>query len=192
MTKLRICCMAISLGLLTACGSSTRQAPVDDLAPPVGAPPEAQTAFSKAPPTKSVKIYPLPDPAAGPVPPGDSAVPPGQARPVNPAVVALLNDANRALQSDRYDRAAASIERALAIEPRNAWLWHRLAIARLRQDDLGQAAALAAKSNSLATADRRLQSDNWGIIAEVHRRRGEVTAARSAEQKAAELSARAP
>ena len=192
MTKLKICCMAISLGLLTACGSSPRQAPVDDLATPVGAPPETPTAPPQASPSKPVEIYPLPDAAAGPVPPGDSAAPPGQAQPPNPAVVALLNDANRELQGGRYDRAAASIERALAIEPRSAWLWHRLANARLRQDDLGQAAALAAKSNSLASADRRLQSDNWRIIAEVHRRRGELTAARSAERKAAELSARAP
>jgi tetratricopeptide (TPR) repeat protein len=192
MTKLKTYCAVISLGLLTACGSSPRQAPVDDLTNPVGPPPDARIAPMQPSPSRSVETYPLADSADGAVPPGSSAAPRGQAQPANPAVVALLNDANQALQSDRPDRAAASIERALAIEPRNAWLWHRLANARLRQDDLGQAAALAAKSNSLATADRRLQSDNWRIIAEVHRRRGELTAAGSAERKAAELSARAP
>ena len=123
---------------------------------------------------------------SSPPAPTAETVPPAQ--PANPAVVALLNDANRASTSGQHDRAAASIERALSIEPRSAWLWHRLALARLQQGNLGQAASLAAKSNSLAGADRRLQADNWRIIAEVHRQRGEHTAAKSAADKAARLA----
>jgi hypothetical protein len=121
MTKLKTYCAVISLGLLTACGSSPRQAPVDDLTNPVGPPPDARIAPMQPSPSRSVETYPLADSADGAVPPGSSAAPRGQAQPANPAVVALLNDANQALQSDRPDRAAASIERALAIEPRNAW-----------------------------------------------------------------------
>lgn len=115
------------------------------------------------------------------------AAPGSKAPPANPAVVALLNDANLATQNGRDDRAAASLERALSIEPRNAWLWHRLASTRLKQGELDQAAALAAKSNSFASPDRKLQAANWRIIADVHRRLGNFDAASSAEQQATQL-----
>jgi hypothetical protein len=67
-------------------------------------------------------------------------------------------------------------------------LWYRLADTRLEEGRLEQAVGLAAKSNSLATADRSLQADNWKLIAEVRRRQGDAGAAAAAESKAAELS----
>ena len=109
---------------------------------------------------------------------------------VNPAVVALLNRANQETGSGRHDTAAASLERAIKIEPGNAWLWHRLASTRLAQGRPGEAAALAAKSNTLAVGDVELQAENWLLIAQVHRARGEDVAARAAEQRARELAAK--
>ena len=67
-------------------------------------------------------------------------------------------------------------------------MWHRLAGTRLAQGRLNQATSLAAKSNSLATADRSLQADNWKLIAEVRRRQGDTVAAAAAEAQAARLS----
>ena len=105
----------------------------------------------------------------------------------NPAVLSLLNRANHDQQNGDFARAAASIERALKIEPDNAWLWHRLALARFEQGQMGQATALAAKSNNLLGADpgnRALVAKNWLLIARVHTRRGEHVAAKAATDRA--------
>ncbi len=111
---------------------------------------------------------------------------------VNAAVVSLLNTANAQSRAGDHARAAATLERAIAIEPNNAWLWHRLADTRLKEGRLEQAAGLVAKSNSLANsqarADRSLQADNWKLVAEVRRRQGDAGAAAAAESRAAELS----
>ena len=107
---------------------------------------------------------------------------------VNPAVVSLLNTASAQSKSGDYARAAATLERAIAIEPNNAWLWHRLADTRLKEGRLEQAAGLAAKSSSLAAADRRLQADNWKLIAAVRRRQGDTAAAAAAESQARKLA----
>ncbi|MDH3315594.1 MAG: tetratricopeptide repeat protein [Gammaproteobacteria bacterium] len=181
--------MAISLA---GCATGRQPAPVEELGAPagttLGTPSQGGVPSAMGvPPTGEAVTIPLGEPglpatAAG-APPGSGVGP----APANPAVVALLNDANLAMQNGRNDRAAASLERALGIEPRNAWLWHRLASTRFQQGDLSQAAALAAKSNSFASPDRKLQAANWRIIADVHRRQGEVDAARSAEEKAAGL-----
>ena len=176
----------LMLLLLSACGGASKLAPVEER----GA--SDQPVSTGRPDTvTSTPAVTRPLPAAGSESAGSpETAPPGAgtgAHP-NPAVVALLNDANRAAGAGHHDQAAANVERALAIEPQSAWLWHRLAAIRLAQGELGQAAALAAKSNSLAAEDRRLQADNWRLIAEVHRRRGEHTAAESAAGKAARLA----
>ncbi len=106
----------------------------------------------------------------------------------NPAVVSLLNTASAQSRAGDHARAAATLERAITIEPNNAWLWHRLAGTRLAEGRLEQAASLAAKSNSLATADRSLQADNWKLIAQVRRRQGDTGGAAAAEAQAARLS----
>jgi predicted Zn-dependent protease len=102
----------------------------------------------------------------------------------NPAVVALLSRAERDAAAGRQGASAASLERAIKIEPGNAWLWHRLAQTRLRQNQPGEAAAIAARSNSLAGNDNALRARNWRLIASVHRLRGESVAAQAAQRKA--------
>jgi tetratricopeptide (TPR) repeat protein len=107
---------------------------------------------------------------------------------VNPAIVSLLNTANAQSRAGDHARAAATLERAIAIEPDNPWLWHRLAATRLAEGRLEQAASLAAKSSSLPAADRSLQADNWKLIAEVRRRQGDAGAAAAAEAQARKLA----
>ena len=102
----------------------------------------------------------------------------------NPAVVALLNRANREAAAGRQGASASSLERAIKIEPGNAWLWHRLAQVRLTQKQPAEAAALAARSNSLAGDDNSLRARNWRLIASVHLQRGERVAAQAAQSKA--------
>lgn len=177
-------------------GAGARSAGVDTApAGPAQSPPREPD--GSAPST--VTVIPLesgPGPApAQSAPPGQApaatpeATPPAVTAAANPAVVMLLNRANRDARAGRHDNAAASLERALKIEPSNAWLWHRLAATRLDQGRLGEAASLAARSNSLAAGDDDLQAGNWRLIARVHRLRGEEVAARAAEDRARRLSA---
>jgi Tfp pilus assembly protein PilF len=76
--------------------------------------------------------------------------------------------------------AAASIERALRIEPRNARLWHELARLRLKQGQYAQAENVAARSNSWASDDRALRAENWRLIAESRKARGDAEGAQKA------------
>ena len=111
-----------------------------------------------------------------------------EAQAVNPAVVSLLNTASAQSRAGDYARASATLERAIAIEPDNAWLWHRLAETRLHEGRLDQAASLASKSNAMRSADRRLQADNWNLIAEVRRRQGDTAGAAAAASQARALA----
>ncbi|MFC1684171.1 tetratricopeptide repeat protein [Pseudomonadota bacterium] len=101
--------------------------------------------------------------------------------------MSLQQKANEQQQAGDLVGAASNLERALRIEPRNAHLWNQLAHVRLSQQQFGQAADLAAKSNSLAGADRWLRRDNWQLIAKARRQTGDLGGARTAEQKAASL-----
>lgn len=111
----------------------------------------------------------------------------GEFTAANPAVVALLNRANRESAAGRQGASAASLERAIKIEPGNAWLWHRLAQTRLKQNKPGEAASIAARSNSLAGSNDALRARNWRLIASVHELRGESVAAQAARSKAERL-----
>ena len=103
--------------------------------------------------------YQTPAPVEGP-----SGTPPPVARQENVAVAGLMDSARSDAAAGRLGSAAATLERALRIEPRNPRLWHELALVRLRQGDTAQAANLAARSNSFAGNDTALRSANQNII----------------------------
>lgn len=105
----------------------------------------------------------------------------------SPAVVALLERADQQYATRDLDAAAASLERALRIEPRNAVLWHKLAAIRLEQGQSAQAVQLASKSNSFAGGDTRLQARNWRLIATARRAQGDEKGAQAAATKARQL-----
>ena len=88
------------------------------------------------------------------------------------AVASILQNARAEAASGRLANAAASIERALRIEPRNPRLWNELARVRLQQRDYGQAEATAARSNSFAGGDADLRAANAEIIAQARQARG--------------------
>jgi tetratricopeptide (TPR) repeat protein len=110
---------------------------------------------------------------------------PAQAPSAPPAVLALQKQAEANLNSGQLDQAAAALERAVRIQPRNATLWNELASVRLRQHQPGLAEDLAKKSNVLAKGNRALVRKNWTIIAEARRAKGDGTGAAQAEAKAA-------
>ena len=84
----------------------------------------------------------------------------------NIAVAGLMDTARADVAANRLGSAAATLERALRIEPRNPRLWHELARVRLRQGDYAQAESTAARSNTWAGADSELRAANQRIIEE--------------------------
>lgn len=80
------------------------------------------------------------------------------------AVATLLAKADSREQQAQWEQAAALLERALRIEPRNARLWHRLAKIRLQQGRYAMAESLAQKSNALAKDDEELKQRNAELI----------------------------
>jgi Tfp pilus assembly protein PilF len=83
-----------------------------------------------------------------------------------------MANAEKDSEAGRLANAAATLERALRIEPRNPRLWHELARVRLRQGEYAQAATLAARSNSWAGSDASLREANQRLIEEARIARG--------------------
>jgi tetratricopeptide (TPR) repeat protein len=121
---------------------------------------------------------PAPSPAPGP------AAPPPASRTENAAVAGLLDAARADAAAGRLPNAAASLERALRIEPRNPRLWQELARVRMKQGDYAQAESTARRSNSWAGSDAALRAENWRLIAQAREARGDSEGARSALETA--------
>lgn len=103
------------------------------------------------------------------------------------AIVALLGQADLYRSSGDSSNEAATVERALRIEPNNARLWSRLSAIRLEQGRPRQTEQLALKSNALAKGDQRLQAKNWRLIARARWALDDSDGARRAERKASDL-----
>ena len=103
-----------------------------------------------------------------PAPVSEPEAPPAAAHPPseNIAVAGLMDTARADVAANRLGSAAATLERALRIEPRNPRLWHELALVRLKQGDYAQAESTAQRSNAWAGADSDLRSANQRIIEE--------------------------
>lgn len=137
--------------------------PVAPTPPPVRVPPTA-------PPKPAIKVNP------------QAARSLEQDKPL-PAVLALWQQSQREQRVGQYERAAASIERALHIDPRNPWLYQGLAKINiaLRRFDLAEGQAL--KANSLARNNAFLQLENWRMLAVIRRERKNPSGASEADQQ---------
>lgn len=109
---------------------------------------------------------------------------PSQQPPENAAVASLMQSAHADADAGHLASAEANLERALRIDPRNPRLWQQLAGVRLQQGDYPQAESLAARSNSWAGQDNVLRAENWRLIAEARRARGDAAGAREALENA--------
>lgn len=105
----------------------------------------------------------------------------------NAAVLALVEQARAEVTDNRLANAAATVERALRLEPRNPRLWQELARVRLAQGEPAQAEALAARSNTWAGNDQTLRAANWRLIGESRTVRGDTAGAHEAEERARQL-----
>jgi tetratricopeptide (TPR) repeat protein len=130
---------------------------------------------------------PNPGPELGPGPepgPESAPLPAPPAHAENLAIAGLLLGARTDAAAGRLANAAASLERALRIEPRNPRLWQELARVRLKQGDYAQAESTAARSNSWAGSDNVLRAENWRLIAHAREARGDAEGARVALETA--------
>lgn len=105
----------------------------------------------------------------------------------NNAVVALVESARDQVGAGQLSTAAAHLERALRIEPRNPALWHELARVSLHQGQPTQAAEFANKSNTFAGDNARLRAANWRLIGQARTQSGDHAGAELAFDKAAQL-----
>lgn len=177
--RMAILCAAL-LALLGGC--TTTPAPVTEVPgeePAMDQEPGEGTAPIVEPPLQEARTYALPEEAppeaAAPVGVGSGETGAQGAAPApttpdpgstmnSPAVVALLDEAEAYARQGDGEQAAATIERALRIEPKNPWLWHRLAVIRMQQGRYSEAIELAMRSSSLANGDARLLQGNQQVI----------------------------
>lgn len=182
----RILMLSGLLLALAGCSPAVRQGPPAPIIGPggAGAPSPVASGNVTVTPLKAPEITPVeqtpvqtyrrPEAAetteaatAGP-PRGDEpeqvalATPP---RSMSKAVKTLVQQAELQRSSGDLTGAAATLERALRIEPDSAYVWNRLAHVRAEQGQAGLAGELAAKSNAFAGSDEALKRDNERLIA---------------------------
>jgi predicted Zn-dependent protease len=97
---------------------------------------------------------------------------------------ALVSQAQTQMATKNYVVAAASIERALRIEPDNPLLWIELGKVRFAEGNYVQAENMARKAVSMSVNAPRAQSSAWRLIAESYRARGKNIEAQEAQARA--------
>ena len=105
------------------------------------------------------------------------------------AAAALVAQAQTQAGGGNYELAAATIERALRIEPENPLVWVELGRLRLRAGEAAQADGIERKALALASGDGPVQGSAWRLIAESLRARGRNQEAAEADHAASSLSA---
>ena len=131
---------------------------------------------------------PTPTPVT-PVPPAQPTTPsPPKQFHLGPAASALVSQAHQQARTGDTAQAAATLERALRIEPDNPLVWTELGRVRLAENNPPQADAMGRKALTLASGDAAAQSSAWRLIADALRARGDNGGAAEAERRAASLS----
>ena len=131
-------------------------------------------------------------PQPGPPPPGvtEQPRPPPKQFKLSPATSALVAQARKQANTGAYEPAAATIERALRIEPENPLLWIELGQVRLSEGNASQANSMGHKALALATGDAQAQASSWHLIADSLRALQRNPEAADADKRAAVLSPR--
>lgn len=129
------------------------------------------------PESESPQAMPLPPPKALPNYPKSADEISGG------AVLSLLRQAQAARSAGRYDQAAAALERAQRIEPRNYFVWSSLAGTYLLQKNYDQAISVAQKASSLARGNVYVEQENWRVIRDARSASGDVDGAALAQSR---------
>lgn len=153
------CLVAIAAAAgLAACSSSPSR---PEAPPSPGAPTGAPgTSVPEMPPPPATEVPPVVEP-----PP-----PPPKSFKLGPATSALVTQARGSSGAGDYDAAAATLERALRIEPANPLVWIEMARVRLESGDAQQAENMARRALSLAVGAPKEQAEAWRLINEAQRK----------------------
>jgi tetratricopeptide (TPR) repeat protein len=156
--------------------------------PPVSRP--AEPSGGRPPPGAAQPAPPVPEPLTPetPAPPAQGGAPPARQFHLSAASSALVSQAHQQAASGDFGQAAATLERALRIEPDNPLVWIELGRLRLAENNAGQADAMGRKALALATGDPGAQSSAWHLIADALRARGNNAEAADADRRAASLA----
>ena len=169
-TFIRIVILTVAAATVTACAVPRPYEPPPPAPAPTpgGTPAETQPA---PPPAPIEEPTPLPPPVV-------------REPSLGAASRALVGQAQTQLASKNYAVAAASVERALRIEPDNPLLWIELGKVRQAEGNYVQAENMGRKAVSMSVNAPRTQSSAWTLIAESLRARGKNTEAREAQMRA--------
>ena len=154
---------------------------------------------SSAPAQEPTKLNPSPSPSPSqepvviaskqeflaPPPPLPPAFEPLETfAPLSPAVSALALAATQNSKSGNIESATTTIERAIRIEPRNATLYYKLALLKLKQSKPRLAEDLAKKAALLASNDAQLKKHSWLLVARAREMQGDLEGGKEARAKA--------
>lgn len=136
---------------------------------------------------------PLLPPVEDPLPPVTTDFPKSLAAAgAGAPVLALARLAETARAEGRHDVALGHWQRALRIEPGNAFIWHEIAETQLALRRGDQADSAARKSTSVARGNLWLEMRNWRLIAAARRLLFDSAGAAAATAKADALRDRLP
>ncbi len=138
-------------------------------------------------PTPAAPVIPQPVVVPPPPPPPPPFEPLQTFAPLSPVVGTLVLAANKSTEKGNVESATATIERAIRIEPRNATLFYKLALLRLKQSKPKLAEDLAKKSVLLAGNDKQLKKHSWLLIARARDMQNNPEGAKEARKKAEKL-----
>ncbi|MSP28277.1 MAG: tetratricopeptide repeat protein [Methylococcales bacterium] len=103
--------------------------------------------------------------------------------PMSPVVNTLVLAANEDNQKGNVESATTTLERASRIEPRNATLYYKLALLKLKSNP-SQAENLAKKSAQLAANDASLKKHSWLLVAKAREMQNNFDGAKEARERA--------
>lgn len=137
------------------------------------------------PEPKAQPVVEQPQPASQPVEEATNASfqPLESFSPLSPAVGSLVLAANEESQKGNVDSATTTLERASRIEPRNATLYYKLALVKLKSKP-SQAEDLAKKAALLAANDTALKKHSWLLVAKAREMQKDFQGAKDARAKA--------
>ncbi len=122
-------------------------------------------------------------------PAAPSRPPPRQFR-LGAAASSLVDQAHKQAATGDFGLAAATVERAMRIEPDNPLLWIELGRVRVSAGDYAQGDSMARKALTLATGDPRAQASAYRLIADAMRGLRRNQEASEADARANALSPR--
>jgi tetratricopeptide (TPR) repeat protein len=164
---------------LAACTTVNPYAPpVASAPPPPAEPTGAGVEVQPAPPM-------MPTEPAQPLPPANT-----RSYSLNAASRALVTQAETQRKTRNFMQAAATLERALRIEPNNPLLWLAYGELRMDESNFAQAENMGRKAVASASGDPRTQANAWRLIAESLKARDKNNEAQQAYAKANALVGR--